>query len=126
MPGVFEVSVEAHFAAAHSLKGYQGDCAEIHGHNWNVEVFVRCARLNEIGIGIDFRDVKQAIGELMEGLDHTCLNDHPDFARDNPTSENVARFLYRKLGEKLNSETLKVAKVKVSETRTTAAFYWEE
>jgi len=126
MPGMFEISVETHFSAAHSLKGYQGDCAEIHGHNWNVEVSVRCTKLNEIGIGIDFRDVKKAINELMESIDHTYLNEHPGFADSNPTSESVARYIYRKLSIKLNSDVVKVAKVKVSETKTTAACYWEE
>lgn len=126
MAGIFEISVETHFSAAHLLKGYQGDCAGLHGHNWNVEVFVRCAELNEIGIGIDFRDVKRAINELMESIDHTCLNDHPDFADENPTSESVARFIYRKLGAKLNSGTVNVSRVKVSETRSTGAYYWEE
>jgi 6-pyruvoyltetrahydropterin/6-carboxytetrahydropterin synthase len=126
MPGIFEISVETHFSAAHSLKGYQGNCAEIHGHNWNVEVFVRCARLNEIGIGIDFRDVKRAINELMESIDHTYLNEHPDFSGENPTSESVARYLYRKLGAGLNSDVVKVSKIKVSETKSTGASYWEE
>ena len=68
MPGVFEVYVKSHFSAAHSLEGYQGDCAHIHGHNWMVEVFVRCQELDEIGIGIDFRDIKQAVKEVLQGL----------------------------------------------------------
>ncbi len=126
MPGVFEICVEAQFSAAHSLSGYQGNCAQLHGHNWIVEVSVKCLELNNIGIGIDFRDIKQAIINVINDLDHSCLNEHPEFKDTNPSSENIARFLYRQLGEKINSVNVKVSKVKVSETRSAGAYYWEE
>ena len=126
MPGVFEVYIKSHFSAAHSLEGYQGDCAHIHGHNWMVEVFVKCQQLDEIGIGIDFRDIKQAVKEVLQGLDHFHLNDLPAFKEVNPTSENIAKFLYQELEKELNSDGVKVSKVKVSETPGAGAFYWEE
>ena len=126
MPGIFEVYVKSHFSAAHSLEGYPGDCAHIHGHNWMVEVFVKCAQLDEIGIGIDFREIKQALKEVIQGLDHFNLNDLPAFKEVNPTSENIAKFLYQELGKQLNSDGVKVSKVKVSETPGAGAFYWEE
>ena len=126
MPGIFEVYVKSHFSAAHSLEGYPGDCAHIHGHNWMVEVFVKCAQLDEIGIGIDFREIKQAVKEVIQGLDHFNLNDLPAFKEVNPTSENIAKFLYHELGKQLNSDGVKVSKVKVSETPGAGAFYWEE
>jgi len=126
MPGVFEVYVKTHFSAAHSLEGYPGDCARVHGHNWIIEVFVKCKELDEIGIGIDFRDIKQAVKEVIEGLDHFNLNDLPAFKEVNPTSENIAKFLYQELGQKLNSDVVKVSKVKVCETPGAGALYWEE
>ena len=126
MPGVFEVYIKSHFSAAHSLTGYQGDCAHIHGHNWMVEVFVKCQQLDEIGIGIDFRDIKQAVKEVLQGLDHSHLNDLPAFKEVNPTSEYIAKFLYQELEKQLNSDGVKVSKVKVSETPGAGAFYWEE
>ncbi len=126
MPGVFEICVEAQFSAAHSLKGYKGNCAQMHGHNWIVEVFVKCLELNNIGIGMDFRDIRQAIKNIINDLDHSCLNEHPEFKDTNPSSENIARFLYRVLGEKINSANVRVSKVKVSETRGAGAYYWEE
>lgn len=126
MPGVFEICVEAQFSAAHSLAGYHGNCRQVHGHNWIVEVFVRCRELNYIGIGIDFRNVRQAIRDIIKDIDHSSLNEHPEFKDTNPSSENIARFLYRELGEKINSDTAKVSKVKVSETRSSGAYYWEE
>src|SRR4030065_1929024 len=103
MPGVFEVYVKTHFSAAHSLTGYQGDCARVHGHNWIIEVFVSCRELNEMGIGIDFRDVQEGIKEVLEGLDHFNLNELPTFKSETPTHENIAKFLYRELAKKLNS-----------------------
>ena len=103
MAGVFNVYVKTHFSAAHFLKGYPGDCARLHGHNWMVEVFVKCNRLDEIGIGIDFRDVKQAVKEVIEGFDHSNLNELSAFKHVNPSSENIAKFLYMELCEKLNS-----------------------
>lgn len=126
MAGVFEVYVKTHFSAAHSLRGYSGDCERIHGHNWMVEVFVRCTELDGLGIGIDFRDIKAAVKEVLSGIDHRNLNDLPRFSEQNPTSENIARFLYRELSGKLNTGPTKVSKVKVSETPGAGAFYWEE
>lgn len=126
MPGVFEICVEAQFAAAHSLAGYDGNCRQVHGHNWTVEVFVRCRELNEIGISIDFRNIRQAIRDVIKDIDHSYLNEHPEFKENNPSSENIARFLYLKLGEKINSDAAKVSKVKVSETRSSRVYYWEE
>ena len=126
MPGVFEICVETHFSAAHSLIGYQGNCAQIHGHNWIVEVFVRCRELNDIGIGIDFRDVRHAIKDIIKDLDHSYLNEYPEFKNTNPSSENIAKFLYRELGGKINSDNVKLSKIKVSETRGAGAYYWEE
>ncbi len=126
MSGILEISVTAEFSAAHSLQGYPGNCADVHGHNWTVKVFVRCRELNEIGIGIDFREVKQAVRESIENLDHSCQNEHPSFTKLNPSSENIAKFLYRELSARIKSEKAWISKVKVSETPNTGAYYWEE
>lgn len=126
MPGVFEVYVKTYFSAAHSLKDYPGDCARTHGHNWMIEVYVKCKELDKIGIGIDFRDIKLAVKEVFKGLDHFNLNELQAFKDVNPSSENIAKFLYGQLGDKLNSDVVKVSKIKVCETPGAGAFYWEE
>jgi 6-pyruvoyltetrahydropterin/6-carboxytetrahydropterin synthase len=126
MTETYEIHVKADFSAAHCLRGYEGNCERVHGHNWTVEIFVRCLRLNEIGIGIDFRDVKKSLGRVVEKLDHHHLNDLNVFKELNPTSENVARFIYRELGTLLNSGAVKVSKVKVSETPGAGVYYWED
>ncbi|MCF8130664.1 MAG: 6-carboxytetrahydropterin synthase QueD [Deltaproteobacteria bacterium] len=126
MAGVFEIYVQTHFSAAHALNGYPGDCARVHGHNWIIDVFVRCRELDEIGIGIDFREIKDSVKGVLKNLDHFNLNELPAFKEVNPTSENIARFLYRELSKQLNTDNIAVSKIKVSETPGAGAFYWEE
>jgi 6-pyruvoyltetrahydropterin/6-carboxytetrahydropterin synthase len=126
MSGFFEIYVETHFSAAHSLRGYAGDCARVHGHNWIVAVFIKCKELNEIGIGIDFREIKQVVKDLLNNFDHCYLNDLKPFHDLNPTSENIAKYVYKTLGDKINSNAVSVSKVKVSESPNSGAFYWEE
>jgi 6-pyruvoyltetrahydropterin/6-carboxytetrahydropterin synthase len=126
MPGKYEVYVKTHFSAAHALIGYPGDCSRLHGHNWMVETYVQCSRLNDIGIGIDFREIKKAVKDVLNGLDHFNLNELPSFTAENPTSENIARFLYQQISKTLNTEHIRVSKVKVCETPGAGAVYWEE
>jgi 6-pyruvoyltetrahydropterin/6-carboxytetrahydropterin synthase len=125
MAGIFEIFVRSEFAAAHCLRGYPGDCARLHGHNWTVEVSLRCSELDRIGLGIDFREVKEAIKEVMAELDHADLNDHPYFKEMNPSSENIAVYLYRELGKRLDSDRVKVSGIKVSESPGQGVIYRE-
>ena len=126
MGGVFELFVKSHFSAAHAIEGYAGDCARIHGHNWMIEVYARCKRLDALGMGVDFRLIERSIEELLDDLDHRNLNELPDFKGINPTSENIARFIYKGLSGKLNDEDVKISRVKVGETPGAGAYYWEE
>jgi len=126
MPGIFEVYVQTHFAAAHRLVGYAGDCARLHGHNWVVEVTVRCRELDGIGMGMDFRDIRERVKEVTAALDHQNLNALDAFREINPTSEHIARFLFRALSERINGGGVRVARVKVCETAGAGAMYWEE
>lgn len=116
MPGVYEIYVKDHFAAAHSLRGYDGNCANMHGHNWDVEAVIQCTRLNQLGIGVDFRDVKEIVKDVLGKLDHTNLNEVAEFGSINPTSENIAKFLYNELSRRLNTEVIAVKKVMVFES----------
>ena len=126
MPGIYEMYVKKHFCAAHSLKGYPGDCARMHGHNWMIEVYIRCRELDNIGMGIDLREIKQGVGDVLDDLDHANLDELPAFRDQNPTSENIARLLYVEIGKRLNSERVSVSKVKVCETPGAGSFYWED
>lgn len=123
---MYEVSVTTHFSAAHRLIGYPGSCAKFHGHNWEVELFLRGPTLNEIGILIDFREVKITVREVLGELDHGDLNQVPAFVAMNPTSENVARYLFEAFSRRLQSERFRVVRVRVAETPGTSAWYWDE
>ncbi|MFP4521031.1 MAG: 6-carboxytetrahydropterin synthase QueD [Fibrobacterota bacterium] len=127
---MFDVFVETSFSAAHSLVGYEGDCRELHGHNWNVKVTMRCTDTDKIGIAVDFRKIKKTVREEAAGLDHKYLNDIDICDEDksgkfqNPTSENIARFLFNRLSERLNNETAKVRSVEVRETGSSGVKYF--
>ncbi len=126
MAGVYEIYVQGQFSAAHSLEGYDGDCAGIHGHNWDITVCIKCTRLNHLGMGVDFRDVRKVVTNVLERLDHSHLNTLPEFERRNPTAENIARLLFRETAARLDAQDIKVAKIKVFESPGCGASYREE
>lgn len=123
---MFELSVKTRFSAAHHLVEYPGACAALHGHNWDVEVFVRGEELNEIGILTDFKVLKGSLKKLVDDLDHSDLNTIGAFKTTNPTSENLARFMYRQLSAAINCEQYRIHRVSVNETPEARATYWEE
>lgn len=122
---MFEVSVRSHFSAAHHLVGYRGGCEEQHGHNWEVDVTVAGESLDEIGMLVDFREVKAALAAELDKLDHRDLNTMEIFSTDNPTSERIAEFLFRGLASRINRNGLRVTMVSVQETPGAKASYFE-
>ena len=122
---MFEVYVKTHFSAAHRLVNYPGNCARWHGHNWEVTLFIEARELNALGIALDFREIKKFLADLLAELDHADLNAIPEFAALNPTSEVIARYLYRQAVARLTDANLRVARVTVCETAGTGASYYE-
>jgi 6-pyruvoyltetrahydropterin/6-carboxytetrahydropterin synthase len=122
---MYEISVSSRFSAAHRLRGHPGKCAERHGHNWDVEVFVRGRRLNRVGMLVDFQELKAAVRAVLEGIDHRDLNEVPALRGRNPSSENLARFLHGRLSAALDCREFRVHRVAVGETAETRAAYWE-
>ena len=122
---MFELDICKEFSAAHSLKGYPGNCSSLHGHNWKVQVFVRSGALDGIGIALDFKTLKKELDAILAGLDHKYLNEHEAFRTKNPTSENLAMFIYQTLSAKINTETVRVSKVRVCESANSGATYFE-
>ena len=98
---MFELHVKMEFPAAHYLRGYPGDCARLHGHNWGVEVFVCSDSLDSLGMGVDFRTIKQALREVIARWDHQELNELPEFQSVNPTAEQIAKITYERLSNYL-------------------------
>jgi 6-pyruvoyltetrahydropterin/6-carboxytetrahydropterin synthase len=122
---MFRLKIHTSFAAAHCLINYQGDCENLHGHNWKVEVAVIARELDKAGLGIDFKILKAETNSLLKTLDHKYLNELLPFAELSPSSENIARYLYAELGRKLNNENIKVDKVTVWESDFAGASYYE-
>ncbi len=122
---MYELVVESRFAAAHQLRGYKGKCENLHGHNWRVTVAVTAERLNDQGLAIDFSDVKKALRDALDQLEHTFLNDIFPFTQINPSSENVAKWIYDHVGKKINNGNLEVSSITVWESETASASYFE-
>jgi 6-pyruvoyltetrahydropterin/6-carboxytetrahydropterin synthase len=116
---MYSIKVESSFSSAHNLRGYKGKCEELHGHNWKVEAVLKSSRLDKAGMLVDFTVVKKHLVAVLEELDHKYLNKVPYFSRVNPTSENIAYYIYKKL----RSRRLKVSAVTVWENATSAATY---
>ena len=122
---MFQVCVKTSFAGAHHLRNYGGKCEDVHGHNWAVEVFIDCKKLNDIGLGMDFAEVKKKLAEVIKRLDHKDLNALTFFKDKNPSAENIAYFIYQQLKNKISGSGIKLSKVVVKESENSGAGYWE-
>lgn len=125
MVALYTLKVLVDFAAAHALKGYPGPCSRLHGHNWKVEVEVSARALDEIGMALDFKTIRKAAKGVIGELDHHYLNDLPPFTQINPTAENIAAYLFRRLSDQLNRENIKVSAVILWETDRACVRYSE-
>jgi len=123
---MYKLKIVTSFAAAHNLNNYQGECENLHGHNWRVEATVTARELDKAGLGVDFKDMKACTRELLNTLDHKYLNELDCFKGDSPSSENIARFIYYELGKLLNNDNIKVAMITVWESDAACASYYEE
>jgi 6-pyruvoyltetrahydropterin/6-carboxytetrahydropterin synthase len=121
---VYKISVRSTFSASHELKGYRGDCARIHGHNWGVTVVVSVRDVDELGMGIDFRVLRECLDKIVKELDHSHLNDLEAFREINPTAEYIAKYLYRWMISELPDGT-RIEEVRVEETDQDWASYHE-
>jgi len=120
---MFEVKIESHFSAAHHLLNYNGECEHQHGHNWKVEVFAKGENLDKSGILIDFKILKKEVAEVLNLLDHKDLNSDVEYFKNtSPSSEMIAKFIYKQLKEKFYT----ITKVSVWETDRASATYYEE
>jgi 6-pyruvoyltetrahydropterin/6-carboxytetrahydropterin synthase len=117
-----EVMIQLSFSAAHFLRDYVGKCANLHGHNYKVEVHVRGQKLDPVGMLIDFADLKAATKKIVDYLDHRNINDLPPFDREiNSTAEELAAYFLREVGAQLNDDRIQVYKVRVWETENCVA-----
>lgn len=119
------ISAETLFAASHQLRGYKADLEPLHGHNFRVEAFVSAEPLSESGLVMDFLDLEAALKEVVAPYDHRHINEIPPFDRENPTTENLARFFYGELRKRLPAEVT-LRRVRVWEAPTYSAAFGED
>jgi 6-pyruvoyltetrahydropterin/6-carboxytetrahydropterin synthase len=118
---MYSIKVKAVFSAAHNLKNYKGKCERLHGHNWNVEATFAYGKLGRDGLAIDFKEAKSLLNSVLEKLDHSHLNSLKILGGMNPTSENLARFIYEAVRKRCPS----VNSVSVWENDSSCASYYE-
>jgi 6-pyruvoyltetrahydropterin/6-carboxytetrahydropterin synthase len=125
---MYVLTIEENFASAHQLRGYKGKCENLHGHTWKVELSVEGKRLNDIGLLIDFQDLKAILREITSALDHKNINEMPPFDRENPSSENMARYFHDEVKSRLGNKApeLAVRSVTVWESATARCTYMPE
>ncbi|MBC8412586.1 MAG: 6-carboxytetrahydropterin synthase QueD [Nitrospira sp.] len=122
---MYDLVVESQFAGAHQLRGYKGKCENLHGHNWRVQVTVSAERLNDIGLVIDFHELKKLLSEVLASLDHSFLNEVFPFTEINPSSEHIAKWIYESLKKKIVDDICNISSVTVWENENASATYYE-
>jgi len=120
---VYELTILSHFSGAHRLRSLHGQCEELHGHNWKIEVSVTSRRLNKGGMVVDFGILKQRVARVLKALDHTYLNELPYFSKKEPSSENIAKFVFDRLKAELKGQPVVLSQVTAWESETACATY---
>jgi 6-pyruvoyltetrahydropterin/6-carboxytetrahydropterin synthase len=124
MAGQFEVMIERNFSSAHQLRGYKGKCENLHGHNYKIEIYARGRELDNIGLLVDFGELKEAADEIVQYLDHRNINELPPFDVElNPSAENLARYILEHVAKRVGDDRVRVYKVRCFETPTSVATY---
>jgi 6-pyruvoyltetrahydropterin/6-carboxytetrahydropterin synthase len=123
---MYEIKIESSFSGAHRLTDYDGKCENLHGHNWKVEIFVSSSELAEDGMVLDFRKLKEITQAVLETLDHRYLNEIPYFAEINPSSENIAKYIFDHLKDRLEGGQANLTKVTAWESAGACASYYED
>ena len=113
---LYTLKIITDFAAAHTLRDYPGDCSRMHGHNWKVEVEVTATQLDNVGMGIDFKTIKQKTQAIIAKLDHRYLNELAAFEEANPTAENIAAYILTQISATINNDRVAVKAVTLWET----------
>ena len=112
------------FAAAHAIRGHTRGCQNLHGHNYRVRVHLRAARLDELGMVLDFADLKAMMQEILGPFDHHVINEIPPFDQRNTTAELLSQYVFEEVAARLaGQERVRVVRVEIWETETSCAIY---
>ena len=123
---LWRLAVRAEFSAAHALRHYQGKCEALHGHNFSVEMVVEGSSLQkDTELLVDFKTLKTRLNKVLESLDHSVLNASAPFDAINPSSENLARHIWRSLAQAMEEPGVRLHSVTVGEKAGQSATYME-
>ena len=122
---MYEVTIKTGFSAAHQLRYYDGKYENLHGHNWIAIVVVAAEDLDEIGLGIDFVQLKKRTNDILKKLDYQNINKVPPFDKQNPSAENIARWVFKELETQINTGSVRVKRVEIKEFEECGAAYFE-
>ena len=123
---LWRLTVRGEFASAHALRHYQGKCESLHGHNYSVEMVVEGETLTpDTELVVDFTVLKKELRTELGLIDHVNLNEYPPFDTVNPSSENLARYIYRNMKVRLAEMPIRLYSVTVGETAMQSATYME-
>ena len=125
---MFELTVERDFSSGHFLRNYHGRCENPHGHNYKVRITLAGSELDQAGLLLDFKLLKQVMRPVIDRIDHQMLNDLEPFTTVNPSAENIARFFYEETNQQVSEMTggrVTVKDCTIWETDTTSATYYE-
>lgn len=120
---MFTVSKEVDFAAAHFIRGHRGECRHLHGHTYRVKVSVEASELDDLGMVVDFADLKKALQEAVAPFDHRVINEVPPFDETNTTAELIARHVFESVSAGIADDRVRVARVEVAENPSSSAVY---
>ena len=120
---MFYLSVTDSFSAAHRLNGYEGPCSNMHGHNFKVRICVRTENQDKIGMSIDFSFLKKILSQIVKELDHCCLNEVEALKGKNPTSENLAIYIYESMAKALQDKSVSIYEVEICESERSSVIY---
>ena len=122
---MFTIFKDYSFAAAHSIRGHTGGCENLHGHNYRVRVHVEASELDDLGMVVDFADLKAAQDEVLSPFDHQVINEVPPFDQRNTTAELFSEYVFHQLALRLDDERVKVRCVEVWENDASCARFEE-
>ena len=126
--GVYRVSKQLWFCAAHQVRLSADRCEDLHGHNYRVLVHAEARDLDPTSYVLDFARLKKAAVAATSRFDHGNLNEIAPFQEGawNPTAEQLARHLAVELGRELDDRRVRICKVEVFETDNNRAEYCPE
>ena len=122
---MYEVTVTTTISASHHLRGYNGKCENAHGHNYKLEATVRTDKIDNTGLALDFGVLRQRLNQVTDKFDHTDLNKTDEFKEINPSSENLARVIYKQLQTTIKEIHVQLISVRVCETEGSCVIYYE-